>query len=64
MKSSAILSKEIIFNFVFVLLTTLGLGFSLVSHFLLNKPNTQLLIIMSCLFVASVAAWFRNKLSK
>ena len=64
MKTSSILSKAPIFNFVFISLATLGLAFSLVNHFILDKSNTALVIIMSCLFVASVAAWFRNKLSK
>ncbi|WP_432672657.1 hypothetical protein [Flavobacterium sp. SM2513] len=64
MKATSILSKAPIFNFVFISLATVGLVFSAVNHFLLQKPNTQLLILMSCLFVASVAAWFRNKLNK
>lgn len=64
MKATSILSKVPIFNFVFISLATLGLVFSAVNHFLLHHPNTQLLLIMSSLFVASVAAWFRTTLNK
>jgi hypothetical protein len=64
MKPTSILSKGTIFNYVFVSLATLGLSFSLINYFILDKPNAQLLIIMTCLFVASLAAWFRTRLSK
>ncbi|WP_157504929.1 hypothetical protein [Flavobacterium tegetincola] len=64
MKPTSILSKGTIFHYVFLSLATLGLSFSLINYFISGKPNTALLIIMTCLFVASLAAWFRTYLSK
>jgi hypothetical protein len=52
------------FNLIFIFLTAAGLGYFLVNQFILNKPNTGLLIMMLALFVASIAAWQRKKHSK
>lgn len=48
---------------VFVFCTSLGLGYALVNHFILDKPKTELLIEMICLFVISLVSWQRKKTS-
>ncbi|MGO4772667.1 hypothetical protein ACEN2I_13465 [Flavobacterium sp. W22_SRS_FK3] len=48
-------------DFVFVFSTSLGLGYTLVNHFILNKPRTETLVVMICLFAASIASWQRKK---
>jgi hypothetical protein len=40
------------------------LGYALVNQFLLNKPKTEFLVIMTCLFVISIASWQRKKIGK
>lgn len=57
--STSIIQKS--FNFAFIFLTAAGLGYFLVNQFILDKPNTKLLIMMFAFFVASIAAWQRKK---
>jgi hypothetical protein len=64
MKTTSTSKSENIFNFVFIFLTSLGLGYTLVNQFLLNKPKTELLVVMICLFVISIASWQRRKMGK
>jgi hypothetical protein len=64
MKTTSISKSEKIFNFVFIFLTSLGLGYALVNQFILNKPKTEFLVVMICLFVISVASWQRRKIGK
>ncbi|MBP4141023.1 hypothetical protein J3S90_04335 [Flavobacterium sp. P4023] len=64
MKPQSITSKENLVSSFFIFLTSMGLCFSLVNHFILQKANFSLLIIMSCLFVISLASWQRKKWSK
>lgn len=63
MKTSTSTSEKI-FNFIFVSLASAGLGYALVNQFILGKPNKDLLLIMICLFFASLASWQRKKNSK
>ncbi len=64
MKTTSTSIGEKIFNFVFVLLASAGLGYSLVNQFIFHKPNKDFLLIMLCLFFASLASWQRKKYSK
>ncbi|WP_289663710.1 hypothetical protein [Flavobacterium panacagri] len=64
MKTTSISTSEKIFNFVFIFLASAGLGYSLMNQFILDKPNKELLLIMICLFVASMASWQRKKYNK
>ncbi|CAM3651910.1 hypothetical protein [Flavobacterium chungbukense] len=64
MKTQSISISEKIFNFLFLFLGSAGLGYSLVNHFFLEKPNKEFLLVMLCLFIASVASWQRKKWSK
>jgi len=64
MKSISTSVIEKIFNFVFVTLASAGLGYSLVNQFILNHPNKDLLLVMTCLFFASLASWERKKYTK
>ncbi|TPG36278.1 hypothetical protein [Flavobacterium pectinovorum] len=60
--STSVIEK--IFNFVFVTVACAGLGYSLMNQFILNHPNKDLLLVMICLFFASIASWQRKKYSK
>jgi hypothetical protein len=60
--STSVIEK--IFNFVFVTVASAGLGYSLMNQFILNRPNKDLLLVMICLFFASIASWQRKKYSK
>ncbi|WJS95583.1 hypothetical protein NYQ10_03815 [Flavobacterium johnsoniae] len=64
MKTQSISKSEKIFNFIFIFLSSAGLGYAFVNQFMLGKPNKEFLLIMSCLFLASVASWQRKKYSK
>ncbi|MFB3386389.1 hypothetical protein [Flavobacterium sp. LAR06] len=64
MKTTSTSKGEKIFNLVFIILTFLGAGYALVNQFLLDKSNTSFLVIMVCLFVASIASWQRKKIFK
>ncbi|MBF7093353.1 hypothetical protein IUY40_17605 [Flavobacterium sp. ALJ2] len=64
MKTTSTSKSEKIFNFVFIFLTSLGLGYTLVNQFLLNKPKTELLTVIISLFVISIASWQRRKMGK
>nr|WP_199002286.1 hypothetical protein [Flavobacterium sp. ASV13] len=64
MKTTSTSVSEKIFHFVFIFLTSAGLGCSLVNQFILEKPNKNLLLVMICLFLASIASWQRKKDSK
>ena len=64
MKTTSNSVIEKIFNYVFVFLASAGLGYALVNQFMLNHPNKNLLLIMICLFFASLALWERKKYSK
>jgi len=58
MKTESISKSE---SIVFIFLTSLGLGYTLVNHFILDKPRTETLFVMICLFVVSIASWRRKK---
>lgn len=64
MKTTSTSVIEKVFNFVFVFAASAGLGYALVNQFILNHPNKELLIVMICLFVASMASWQRKKYTK
>lgn len=64
MKPQSPVSKENIFNYVFIFMTSLGLSFSLVNHFIFGKTDFTLVVIMACLFIASVASWLRKRVIK
>ena len=51
MKTISTSVSEKIFNFVFVSLTSAGLGYALVNQFILDKPNKDLLLLTICLFL-------------
>lgn len=64
MKTTSTSISGKIFHFVFTFLTSAGLGYSLVNCFMLNKPNKDLLLVMTCLFFASMALSQRKKWNK
>ncbi|QOG03315.1 hypothetical protein [Flavobacterium sp. MDT1-60] len=48
-------------SIVFIFFTSLGLGYTLVNHFILDKPRTEILVVMICLFAISIVSWQRKK---
>ncbi|BFM42775.1 hypothetical protein CFS9_14160 [Flavobacterium sp. CFS9] len=64
MKPNSTSTAEKVFHFVFVFAASAGLGYALVNQFFLEKPNMALLLVMICLFVASMASWQRKKYTK
>ncbi|KAF2335525.1 hypothetical protein [Flavobacterium daemonense] len=64
MKTESTSKKERTSDFVFIFFTSLGLGYTLVNHFILDKPRTETLVVMICLFVISIASWQRKKIMK
>ncbi|WP_202700449.1 hypothetical protein [Flavobacterium sp. UGB4466] len=62
MKTTSTPITEKVLHFVFVFVASAGLGYALVNQFILDKPNKELLLIMICLFVASMAFWQRKKI--
>ncbi len=64
MKSNSTPLPNKIYAFVTIFLSSAGLGYALINQFLLNKPNTSLLIIFACLFVVYTASWQRKKLAE
>jgi hypothetical protein len=61
MKTESTSKSERTSNFIFIFLTSLGLGYTLVNHFIFDKPRTETLVVMICLFVISIASWQRKK---
>ncbi|MFD1601441.1 hypothetical protein ACFSJW_23870 [Flavobacterium artemisiae] len=51
-------------DFLFIFLTSLGLGYTLTNHFILSKPNESAVLTMICLFFVSIASWQRKKEGK
>lgn len=51
------------FYLITIFISAAGLGYSLLQYFFAEESSLSLVIIMVCFFVASVAAWQRNKLS-
>ena len=49
------------YDFVFIFLSSFGLGYALVNKFIFDKPKTELLLLMICLFIISVISWQREK---
>lgn len=51
-------------GFLLLFFSSLGIGYSLVSQFVYNKPKSELLVVMICLLVAGIASRLREKHSK
>lgn len=64
MKSPSTSTLAKVYAMVTIFLSAAGLAYALVNHFILDKPNTDLVVIFACLFVACIASWQRNKLTK
>ena len=61
MKTSTVLLKENIVNYIFIFFTSGAFGYALTNQFLLHHLNYKLLLITGLLFLASVASWQRKK---
>jgi len=64
MKTQSTSVSKSISDFLFIFLTSLGLGYALTKQFIFDKPNDSMLLTMICLFIVSIASWRRKKYSK
>jgi hypothetical protein len=64
MKSKPVPLNQALVSYLFIFLSTVGLSCGLVKHFVLNKPDFAFLVLMTCLFVVSLASWQRKKYAK
>lgn len=60
MKTKSTSKSERTSNFIFVFLTSLGLGYTLVNHFIFDKPRTETLVVM-ILFVCNFYRFLATK---
>ena len=57
-------SKRNDFGPVMILISSLGIGYALVSQYVYDKPKSEMLLMTSCLFLAGVFSVLRTKYSK
>ena len=57
-------SERNYFKPIMIFISSVGLNYALVSQFVYDKPKSELLLMMSCLFVAGVFSVLRTKYSK
>lgn len=63
-ESTKKLSERNYFGPCMIFISSIGLSYSLVSQYIYDKPKAELLLMMSCLFVAGVFSVLRTKYSK
>jgi hypothetical protein len=49
---------------IMIFISSIGLSYALVSQYVYDKPKSEMLLIMSCLFLAGVFSVLRTKYSK
>lgn len=52
------------FGPVMIFISSIGLGYALVSQYVYDKPKSEMLLLMSCFFLAGVFSVLRSKYSK
>ena len=52
------------FGPVMIFISSIGLSYALVNQYVYEKPNSDMLLMMSCFFVAGVFSVLRTKYSK
>ncbi|WP_413999867.1 hypothetical protein ACMDB5_04725 [Flavobacterium sp. W1B] len=64
MKTTKKFSERNYFGPIMILFSSIGLGYSLVNQFVYDKPKSEILLMMSCFFLAGVFSILRTKYSK
>jgi hypothetical protein len=57
-------SKRNDFGPVMIFISSIGFGYALVSQYVYDKPKSEMLLMMSCFFLAGVFSVLRSKYSK
>jgi hypothetical protein len=52
------------FGPVMIFISSIGLGYAIVNQYVYDKPNLDMLLMMSCFFLAGVFSVLRKKYSK
>lgn len=52
------------FGPVMIFISSIGLGYALVKHYVYDVPKSDMLLMMSCFFLAGVFSVLRVKYSK
>jgi hypothetical protein len=57
-------SERNYFGPIMIFISSIGLGYALVSQYVYDKPKSEMLLMMSCFFLAGVFSVLRTKYSK
>ena len=57
-------SERNYFGPIMIFISSLGIGYALVSQYVYDKPKSEMLLMMSCFFLAGVFSVLRSKYSK
>lgn len=57
-------SERNYFGPIMIFISSIGVSYALVGQYVYNKPKSEMLLMMSCLFVAGVFSVLRTKCSK
>ena len=57
-------SERNYFGPIMIFISSIGVSYALMSQYVYNKSKSELLLMMSCLFVAGVFSVLRAKYSK
>jgi hypothetical protein len=49
---------------IMIFISSIGLGYALVNQYVYDKPNSEMLLMWSCLFFGGVFSVLRTKYSK
>ncbi len=57
-------SERNYFGPIMIFFSSIGLGYALVNQYVYDKPKSEMLLTMSCFFLAGVFSVLRSKYSK
>ncbi|WP_170857212.1 hypothetical protein [Flavobacterium micromati] len=57
-------SERNYFGPISIFISAIGLGYAFVNQYVYDKPNSEMLLMWSCLFLAGVFSVLRTKYSK
>jgi hypothetical protein len=57
-------SERNYFGPIMIFISSIGVGYALVNQYVYDKPKSEMLLVMSCFFLAGVFSVLRTKYSK
>ncbi|MFE3867403.1 hypothetical protein ACFX5E_04850 [Flavobacterium sp. LS2P90] len=57
-------SERNYFGPIMIFISSIGVGYALVNQYVYEKPKSEMLLMMSCFFLAGVFSVLRTKYSK